>query len=88
MFYLDKYKPALLFGDGSRVPVSILVVLPQKIQDSNHKKSRAADLAYYLSKDKADVENYDDKKKDQENKSQMQSLNSAAVSHACCALVM
>lgn len=88
MFYLDKYKPALLFGDGSRALISILVVLPQEIQYSNYKKSRTADLAYYLSKDNADVENYDDKKKDQDNKTQVQSLNSAAVSHACCALVM
>lgn len=88
MFYLDKYKPALLFGDGSRALVSVLVVLPQKIQNSSHKKSRTADLAYYLSKDDADVENYDDKKKGQDNKIQVQSLNSAAVSHACCALVM
>ncbi|KAG2190144.1 hypothetical protein INT46_005189 [Mucor plumbeus] len=82
----DKYKPALLFGDGSRALISILVVLPQEIQYSNYKKSRTADLAYYLSKDNADVENYDDKKKDQDNKTQVQSLNSAAVSHACCAL--
>ncbi|KAI8641760.1 hypothetical protein BD408DRAFT_417615 [Parasitella parasitica] len=83
----DKYKPVLLCGDGAKSLVSILVVLPQKINGSSKGKTRAADLAYYLSKNVADVEKFDDdKRKEQEGKSQIQALNPAAVSHACCAL--
>ncbi|KAL7316618.1 hypothetical protein PS15m_005696 [Mucor circinelloides] len=84
----DKYKPALLFGDGSKALVSILVVLPQEIQGSINKKTRMADLAYYLSKDTADVEKYDGDggKGGHDGEAQVKSLNSAAVSHACCAL--
>ncbi|CEP16396.1 hypothetical protein [Parasitella parasitica] len=83
----DKYKPALLRGDGAKSLASILVVLPQKINSSINTKTRAADLAYYLSRDIADLENFDDdRRKEQEGKSEIQPLNPAAVSHACCAL--
>lgn len=79
-----------MFGDGSKALVSILVALPQEIQGSINKKTRMADLAYYLSKDTADVEKYDGDggKGGHGGEGQVKSLNSAAVSHACCALVM
>ncbi|GAN11506.1 hypothetical protein MAM1_0641c11069 [Mucor ambiguus] len=83
----DKYKPALLFDDGSKALVSILAALPQKIQGSINKKTRMNDLGYYLVA--ADVNKYDGnggKEGEQDGKAQVQSINSAAVSHACCAL--
>ncbi|KAL9546078.1 hypothetical protein MBANPS3_006844 [Mucor bainieri] len=83
----DKYKPALLFGDGSKALVSILAALPQKTQGSVNKKARIKDLEYYLAT--ADVDKFDGsggKGGEQDGKTQAQSVNSAAVSHACCAL--
>lgn len=74
--YLDKYKPALLNGNGSRALVSILATLPQKLDID--KQSRLTDLAYYLSKEISDMEGID------KNNTH---LYSATVSHTCCALV-
>lgn len=48
------------------------------------------DLEYYLAKETADADKCDgdEGKGGQSGKAQVQSVNSAAVSHACCALVM
>ncbi|KAG2196323.1 hypothetical protein INT47_009318 [Mucor saturninus] len=75
----DKYKPNLLCGDGSRALVSILVVLPQKEPSDN--KTRMKDLEYYLSQDIQD-DLYTEITSIKED----HHLNSAAVSHTCCAL--
>jgi hypothetical protein len=75
---IDKYKPALLNGNGSRALISILAILPQKIDTAVDKQSRLNDLAYYLSKEISDIEDTDKKNV---------LLHSATVSHACCALV-
>ncbi|CAO3655029.1 unnamed protein product [Mucor fragilis] len=84
----DKYKPALLHGEGSKALVSILAALPQNIQGSINKKARMNDLEYYLAKETADADKCDgdEGKGGQSGKAQVQSVNSAAVSHACCAL--
>lgn len=76
---IDKYKPNLLCGDGSRALVSILVVLPQK--EPSDKKTRMKDLEYYLSQDIQD-DLYTEITSIKED----HHLNSAAVSHTCCAL--
>ncbi|KAI8090425.1 hypothetical protein BDF21DRAFT_411242 [Thamnidium elegans] len=73
----DKYKPNLLYGDGSRALVSILVVLPLK--DNSDNKIRAKDLCYYLSRQVGTDEEFTAQGDDQ-------TLNAATVSHACCAL--
>lgn len=72
-------------GDGSKALVSILAALPQKIPGSVNKKTRINDLGYYLNTTDADT--YDGEK-GKNATAQVQTVNSAAVSHACCALVM
>lgn len=74
---IDKYKPNLLNGDDSRALVSILVILPLK--DNNDKEARIRDLSYYLSKQIQTEEEVTAQWGDQ-------TLNSATISHACCAL--
>lgn len=77
---VDKYKPNLLCGDGSRALVSILAVLPQKDYDENKdKETTLKDFEYYLSRDIQDVEYKD-------IISRKDPPNPAAVSHTCCAL--
>lgn len=76
--HLDKYKPTLLNGNGSRALVSILATLPQQLDIVVDQQSRRNDLAYYLSNEMNDIESADKKNT---------YLNSATVSHACCALV-
>ncbi|GAA5798508.1 hypothetical protein HPULCUR_003912 [Helicostylum pulchrum] len=73
----EKYKPNLLYGDGSRALVSILVVLP--LADNSDKQMRTKDLYYYLSRQVESDEEFTAQGDDQ-------TLNAAAVSHACCAL--
>lgn len=80
----DKYKPNLLGGEGSRALVSILALLPQKDYDEKKDKtSRLQDLSYYLSKD---IQQIEDVERLSNKKAEEHQLNSAAVSHTCCAL--
>lgn len=73
LIVLDKYKPILLSGDGSRALISIIARLPLSDHEGtlNH-QSRLEDLAYYLPS---------------EEKSSESTADATAVSHACCALV-
>lgn len=57
--------------------MSILAVLPQ--HDMKDSTVRLKDLSYYLSQDIQDITSVE--------RASDKSLNSAAVSHACCALV-
>lgn len=82
---IDKYKPNLLGGEGSRALVSILALLPQKDYDEKvDKTTRLQDLSYYLSKD---IQHVEDVERASSKSTEEHSLNSAAVSHTCCALV-
>ncbi|KAI8149812.1 armadillo-type protein [Fennellomyces sp. T-0311] len=69
----DKYKSALLGGDVARALVSIIALLPQTDDDDDDRQQRKDDLAYYLSRNDVDEEQYNP-------------VNPSAVSHACCAL--
>ncbi|KAI9478785.1 MAG: armadillo-type protein [Benjaminiella poitrasii] len=71
----DKYKPVLLCGDGSKALISILAILPQKDMDE---ECRSKDLEYYLPQGSTGH-----LEKDTEQQS---IINSATVSHVCCAL--
>lgn len=72
-------------GEGSRALVSILALLPQKDYDEKKDKTtRLQDLSYYLSKD---IQQIEDVERLSNKKAEEHQLNSAAVSHTCCALV-
>lgn len=89
--HLDKYKPNLLGGDGAKALVSILATLLQKNSEEKvDKKGRLQDLSYYLSREVTETGNqvnYYNTSTNKKDDNHAQHLNSACVSHACCALV-
>jgi hypothetical protein len=86
--FIDQYKANLLSRDGSKALVSILAVLSQKDYDEKRdKESRLADLTYYMSRQIHDIENEERSSGTATKVDDHQNLNSACVSHACCALV-
>jgi hypothetical protein len=72
----DKYKSSLLGGEGSRALISIIARLPL---DGLDKKTKSEDLLYYLATDALD---------NADHPTTESSVDVAAISHACCALVI
>lgn len=72
----DKYKSSLLGGEGSRALISIIARLPL---DDLDKKTKSEDLLYYLATDAPD---------NADHPTTESSVDVAAISHACCALVI
>lgn len=79
---LEQYKPLLLAGEGAPALLSILVKLNPEMND----EARFKDLAYYLSRDINAIKN-EHRNINKNDTDDQEVINSAAVSHACCALV-
>ncbi|KAI8976827.1 hypothetical protein BDB01DRAFT_309221 [Pilobolus umbonatus] len=75
----EKYKAHLVKGEGARALISIIAVLPHQDPENETEDARLEELSYYFSKCiKLDSNEY--------KKEGSECLNSATVSHACCAL--
>ncbi|KAI8975163.1 hypothetical protein BDF20DRAFT_914129 [Mycotypha africana] len=87
----DKYKPMLLAEERAKALVFIIAMLPMKLDDVESKEWKKKDLSYYSGHSyngevKSVAEKLDHQQKASPQPSTRQHLNSAPVSHVCCAL--
>ncbi|KAI8393568.1 armadillo-type protein [Radiomyces spectabilis] len=81
----DKYKSSLLEGDGARALMSIIALLPQ-MEGRESPKERMETLSIYMSKKMDSLDGIERPSNATGENVTEQSIHTATVSHACCAL--